>query len=623
MQETQALDSKSIDITGREKTVRQLLDNVKYTIDYYQREYKWQAKNITELLSDLEDKFDDFYSPEHSRKMVRNYGAYFLGSIVISRKNGQNFIIDGQQRLTSLTLLLIYIHNLQKESDSSEVNIASLIFSDSYGELSFNLDIPERTACMKALYETGSYDVSEEKKESVRTIVARYENIVENFPEGLKGEALPYFIDWLRERVYLVEITAYSDEDAYIIFETMNDRGLSLSPTDMLKGYLLSNITDDDDRDRAHTVWRQNILDLLSVGKEEEIDFFKAWLRAKYATNIRDRRKGAKNQDWERIGTTFHKWVREEAEAIKLKSSDAFTQFITKELAFYGRHYIRLRKAAETFTPGLEPVFYNANVNFTLQYPLLLAPLNADDDLDTVDRKIRLVATFIDIFIARRIWNFRTLGYSAIVYTMFNLMKDVRGKSVSELVSLLHTRVAEMDYDFDSEDFLRVHQQNRRQIHYLLARLTHHIEQQCGVESTFPSYISRSIKKPYEVEHIWGDHFAEHADEFENDYEFQRVRNRIGGLILLPRGFNQSLGVKPFEHKVHHYFGQNLLAQTLSAKCYENNPSFRQFVGRSGLPFRPYEHFKEQDLMERQELYRQISKQLWHPSRFDQELSGA
>ena len=43
---------------------------------------------------------------------------------------------------------------------------------------------------------------------------------------------------------HLVEITAYSDEDAYTIFETMNDRGLSLTPTDMLKGYLLANITE-------------------------------------------------------------------------------------------------------------------------------------------------------------------------------------------------------------------------------------------------------------------------------------------------------------------------------------------------------------------------------------------
>ena len=54
----------------------------------------------------------------------------------------------------------------------------------------------------------------------------------------------------------MVEITAYSDEDAYMIFETMNDRGLSLSPTDMLKGYLLANI-DEAKRTAANTRWRQ------------------------------------------------------------------------------------------------------------------------------------------------------------------------------------------------------------------------------------------------------------------------------------------------------------------------------------------------------------------------------
>ena len=53
------------------------------------------------------------------------------------------------------------------------------------------------------------------------------------------------------ENVHLVEITAYSDADAYTIFETMNDRGLSLTPTDMLKGYLLANITDPDRRNAA------------------------------------------------------------------------------------------------------------------------------------------------------------------------------------------------------------------------------------------------------------------------------------------------------------------------------------------------------------------------------------
>jgi len=107
-------DNRMNKIDARSKSVRELLDGVKYGIDYYQREYKWTTKQITELLQDLEAKFFDSYREEHSRSRVEGYTHYFLGSLVISSRNGQKFIIDGQQRLTSLTLLLIYLNNLQR-----------------------------------------------------------------------------------------------------------------------------------------------------------------------------------------------------------------------------------------------------------------------------------------------------------------------------------------------------------------------------------------------------------------------------------------------------------------------------------------------------------------------------
>ena len=100
------------------------------------------------------------------------------------------------------------------------------------------------------------------------------------FPDELGGAALPYFVDWLVENVHLVEITAYSDEDAYTIFETMNDRGLSLTPADMLKGYLLANITDVDHRTRASGAWKERVRALAEIGKDEDADGIKSWLRS-------------------------------------------------------------------------------------------------------------------------------------------------------------------------------------------------------------------------------------------------------------------------------------------------------------------------------------------------------
>ena len=139
------------EIRGDAKNIRALLGGAKYAIDYYQREYKWQTKHVSELLDDLADKFLQSYDLKHERSAVERYGHYFLGSIIISDKNGHKFVIDGQQRLTSLTLVLIYLHRRLSDAEQ-QGQIAELIFSQKYGKKSFNLDVPERTACMEALY---------------------------------------------------------------------------------------------------------------------------------------------------------------------------------------------------------------------------------------------------------------------------------------------------------------------------------------------------------------------------------------------------------------------------------------------------------------------------------------
>src|SRR5205807_156726 len=121
------------------------------------------------------------------------------------------------------TLLLIYCHH-QLEDIEQKAQVADLIFSQKYGKRSFNLDVPERSDCMETLYK-GEEFLGTATLESVANILARYDDIEGIFPDELNGSALPYFVDWLVENVHLVEITAYTDNDAYTIFETKNDRG--------------------------------------------------------------------------------------------------------------------------------------------------------------------------------------------------------------------------------------------------------------------------------------------------------------------------------------------------------------------------------------------------------------
>src|SRR5690625_3005826 len=178
-------------IHGVAKTVTEILANQKYTIDYYQREYKWQAKQLRELIGDLTTKFQDSYEPSHARGDVASYPTYFLGSIIISRKGSDLHVVDGQQRLTSLTLFLIYLRHLQTQNQAT-VAIDQLVYSEEYGIKSFNLDVPDRNSCMEGLFDRGTYEPNGEEPESVHTLVNRYSEIDGLFPDELKRDALPF-----------------------------------------------------------------------------------------------------------------------------------------------------------------------------------------------------------------------------------------------------------------------------------------------------------------------------------------------------------------------------------------------------------------------------------------------
>ncbi|MFH1252074.1 MAG: DUF262 domain-containing protein [bacterium] len=607
------------EIKGKEKSIRLLLENTRFSIDYYQREYKWQIKQLQELIEDLTEKFLESYEEGDERSAIQNYENYFLGSIILCEKNGNKYIIDGQQRLTTVTLLLVFLKN-HLSNEKQKVKISSLVFSDVYGKESFNIDVEERKDCMNSLFNNQSFDTTN-ASESVQNIINRYTEIETLFPDEFNEKILIFFSDWLLQNVYLVEITAYTDEDAYTIFETMNDRGLSLNPLDMLKGYLLACITDSDKRNKAVSIWKQWSEKLRVLGKDEDSEAFKTWLRSQYAQSIRERKRGATAKDFDKIGTEFHRWLKDNTDKVNLNKSEDFYNFINYDMPFYLREFILIKNASQKLTSGLEPIFYNAKMAFTLQYPLLLAPLVPDDDEETIKKKCFLVATYLDTLIARRIWNFKSIAYSTLQYTMFNVMKEIRGKSVFDLADLLTRKLNEESVTFASNDRLRLHQQNRYFIHHLLARITDFVETSSGMSSHFVEYIIEGRNR-YEIEHIWADHPERHTDEFSHTADFAEYRNRIGGLLLLPKSFNSSYGDLTYSEKLPHYFGQNLLAKCLHPECYNHNPGFIRFMDKNGLPFKDHPEFKIKDMDERQELYRNIAELIWSPERLKGAISS-
>lgn len=607
-------------IDGTPKTIRELFTGVKYTIHYYQREYQWQIKQIEELIDDLTEEFFEFYSDQDERGKVLEYGHYFMGSIVLTADD--NAIIDGQQRLTSLTLLLIYLyHQLEDEEERAEV--LQLIYSKKAGTKTFNIhvpEMPERYDVMNALLQNEYMDVTKHS-ETIRNIYNRYADITAIMNDTLPKAALDIFKDWLIDNVDFIRIVAQTEQDAHKIFVSMNDRGLSLTPTEMLKGYLLSKIENDSVRQQANDLWKKRILELKGLGKEEESDFIKNWVRSQYAETIRERKKNALPGDFDIIGTAFHKWVREHNTQMKLAKSKDFEDFVLKQFDKFSQIYLDLKKYSTTLTRGFEYVFYNADRNFTLQYQLILAAIDPAETKEESDKKIKLVSCFLDLYFTRRIFNYKTVDYSSIVYNVFMLSKKIRRKPLPDLLEVFRQEISGMEFQLETIDEFRLNGWTIRYMLHILARVTDYIESQSGMPSNFSTYINREIKNPYDIEHIICDHHDWFIAEYPEKETFDRHRNKFGGLLLLPMDKNRSLNDLTFDKKLPIYFGENLLAKSLNSDCYQNNPQFKRFFEAENLKFKPYMAFDKKALLERQELYEELSKKIWGINRLDEQIN--
>jgi Protein of unknown function (DUF1524) len=207
-------------------------------------------------------------------------------------------------------------------------------------------------------------------------------------------------------------------------------------------------------------------------------------------------------------------------------------------------------------------------------------------------------------------------------YAMFLIMRDIRGKEPAELADILRAKLATEHETFASNDRLRVHQQNQRAIHLILARLTDHMERRSGLPSRYLEYVGGSGTHRHEVEHIWAYKPERHSDEFSHPADVAEYRNRIGGLLLLPRQFNEAYGALEYTKKLKHYYKQNLLAGSLHPDTYTKEPGFLAYMRQSGLPFAAHEQFKKADSDDRYELYRRIAEEIWNPELLQPETSS-
>lgn len=401
----------------------------------------------------------------------------------------------------------------------------------------------------------------------------------------------------------------------------MNDRGLNLTPTEMLKGFVLSKITDKKERTEINEIWKNEIQKLHEYGDTVDQSFFQAWFRGKYATSIRPGKAGSENQDFELIGTRFHNWFKDNHKKLfKLKTSDDFYNFFKLQFPFFVKWYTKSWDAQADFENDLSHLNYinSWGIAESLQDPLLLASIKFDDDKTTIKRKLDFVARFIETFTVRRAVNYRKFGQTSIKYTMFGIIKSIRNNDLQTLGQNLKNEIIELDQKWEAVDDFRLHGMNRKFVKHLLSRVSSYVDNLVGKDTNYVSY-HHPKGRQFEIEHIWGNKFEEHKDEFDQKEDFQEWRNSIGALILLPNGTNQSFNSDKYEEKLKHYIKENTFAQTLHSHYYEKNPNFLKSPIINELDFKSHKEFKKEDISERQELVKRICEKIWDTNYFETE----
>lgn len=574
----------------------------KFDVDFYQREYVWQRTQIEDLINDLSGEFLKCYKQGDKISDMVKYDPYYMGEIVLSTSvPGVSKIIDGQQRITTLTLILIYLlRNYKNIPKFPASRIEKLIYSDDHGEERFNLDIEDRREVMYALYKQGEYVVSEGDKYSIKNLVDRYNDIEECWNSEIDESNVVSFTYWIMEKVMFSKVWTNSNDFAYVIFETMNDRGLSLTQVEMVRSYLLANIDNDSARTKAMNKFDAMLNKLISIKlsskSKAEFEFFKMYLRGHYAEDFSQAKNS--NSDFVRIGKEFHRWLRDNELKLGLETDEDFVEFINK-IDFFAKVYEKINNLIQgRNTKDYLYLIVNADYNFTLQVPLILSAVKYQDTDEIVEAKIKVVSKYLSKVLSFRVWNHWMISQSTLENPIYNLCKRIRDLSVEEIASILDTNPLDAP---ELNNSPTLNQQNRSRLRVLLSLITEIVAANSG-ESDY----MLNKDEPVEVEHIWSNHFEEHTDEFSDEDEFANVRNNIGDLLVLPKSFNASYGDDPYSLKVKQYFSQNILAQTLNKQKYENNPGFVKFKDESKLEFESYDEFKKTNIAKRAELYKQI-----------------
>lgn len=520
--------------------IKDLFDNRWYCVPTYQRPYVWEDDQVSELLDDVSQALEN--SPQSD---------YFLGSMVLQRKQSEvdkvKFeeydLLDGQQRLTTLLLILAVLRDISIDRNKL---LAETCANAIYQEKNQFKRIPERIRIKFDVRDEvrdfinkhvkshkGTQDESlvrladKDKDINIRNMSKAILNIREFFKD--KSDLEIYF-EFLFNNVLVIYVASDRLEDAFRLFTVMNNRGMKLRNSDILKAENLKEVTKDKQEEYAKK-W-----ELLEEYHGEKFDNFLSHVRTilvkqkagynlyrEYEDNIYKPKLMKKGTDTFENLMSFHRCYQE------IFDEDHFSDFNSYE--FY--NLVQLMQTgfeADYWVTPLLRYYQKFNSTKLLNFVRLLDKKYSADWITGITPTIRM-------------------------QNMISIIKKIDSASGAEEV--LNSDL----FDVNKTELLRVLSSDvyrKKFDRYILLKIDMD-KVQSGTAAKIPKTIS--------IEHVLPQKPDPTSSWIKDFTDIQRVEwtNKLGNLILLSRSKNTSQGNKDYTDKKKGYYLKSIESFSITA----------------------------------------------------------
>ena len=612
-----------MDISPDKQNLDRVFSNTAYYIDFYQRDYRWSDEPVLRLLDDIIFKFNEQYARSRNLKpgketITAHYPWYYLNTYVTNVVNGRTYVVDGQQRLTTLSLVLIKLRHLAIGHGSKLAGwINNKIAGQSGFEREFWMNHIVHKTTQEALFDGADpKSIDTQSGITAHNMVKNYEIISAFLDKELQDKhRFETFVFYFLHRLVLINLMV-DQTDVSMVFEVINDRGVRLRPYEILKGKLLGQIDKIElDKDDYNGLWESRSAKINAFKTDELDDFFRFYLKAKFAGT---RREG------QRFDGEYHRamFAPDMDERLGLLHNPTrVKEFLTGDFTYYTDLYVKLWHAYTGDQKMFRAVYFNALLD--LDAPFLLVPSVCLPNDPYEDEKIEAIGYEIDRYFSLLQLQ-SAYDSNEFADSLYRISETIRGRSTdafrpafdAELTAMIAARrnveyAEPLSYAPFRQTGINLNPRFKR---YFFGRVDEFLAENMNLNPRHP--LADLVKKTgaktgFHIEHIlsWNE---DNVMLFGGDEErFEQERNRLGGILLLKGKDNISSNNEPYRDKLKSYANTLYWNESLRQDSYKSKLDMAELKARYDLHLEPLERFGSDEVEARHKLLFKLVEIIW------------